>query len=407
MTERLTDISVKEQLQQYSLEAEAELASVLDWWMQYMPDDADGFHGEIDRYNKVKADAPRGLVLYSRILWTFSAAYIHTRRQEYLLMAERAFRYLINHFHDPVNGGMYWSVDKHGQKLIDRKQVYGIAFCIYGMSEYYQATCDEQARDKAIVLFQLLEQHSRDKKEGGYLEAFAGNWQQVPDVRLSVKDANEKKTMNTHLHVLEAYTNLFRIWKDEALAEALHSLLIVFRKRIIDPATYHQRLFFTENWELRSSVVSYGHDIEASWLLYEAAEILGNQEILHSYKDIAVKMAVAVLPAIDNDGGMWYESETKTGQWIKEKHWWPQAEAMVGFMNTYQLTGDKIYLKHSQQSWDFARQYICDKENGEWKWGLGEDGDVMEKEKAGFWKCPYHNGRACMEISKRISAILQ
>jgi len=404
---RLTDSSVKEPLQRYRSQAEAELASVLDWWMQYIPDDEDGFHGEIDRYNKLKADAPRGLVLYSRILWTFSAAYIHTRNREYLFMAERAYRYLIKHFQDTVNGGMYWSVDRHGQKLIDRKQVYGIAFCIYGMSEYYQATFNEQARDKAIELFLLLEQHSRDKKEGGYFEAFAANWQLVPDVRLSEKDANEKKTMNTHLHVLEAYTNLYRIWKNEVLAEALHSLLVVFKKRIIDTATHHQGLFFAENWELRSSVISYGHDIEASWLLYEASEMLGNPEVLHIYKDIVVKMAIAVLPAIDNDGGMWYESETRTGHWVKEKHWWPQAEAMVGFMNAYQLTGDKIYLKYSQRSWDFARQYICDKENGEWHWGVDEYGNMMEKEKAGFWKCPYHNGRACMEISKRISAILQ
>lgn len=213
--------------------------------------------------------------------------------------------------------------------------------------------------------------------------------------------------MNTHLHVLEAYTNLYRIWKNEVLAEALHSLLVVFKKRIIDTATHHQGLFFAENWELRSSVISYGHDIEASWLLYEASEMLGNPEVLHIYKDIVVKMAIAVLPAIDNDGGMWYESETRTGYWVKEKHWWPQAEAMVGFMNAYQLTGDKIYLKYSQRSWDFARQYICDKENGEWHWGVDEYGNMMEKEKAGFWKCPYHNGRACMEISKRISAILQ
>lgn len=398
-------IGPEEKLRLYRYEAEQELQSILKWWMKNLPDEeGGGFYGEIDARNIIQKRAPRGLVLNSRILWTFSAAYLHTGNKEYLLFADRAFSYIKTFFLDPVYGGMYWSVDYKGQIHQDKKQVYGIAFCIYGFTEYYLATGDEQSLELAIELFQLLEKYSYDPEHGGYFEAFSRNWDSIADLRLSEKDANEKKTMNTHLHILEAYTNLYKVWQTDSLADAINSLLKTFQKNIISPQS-HQHLFFSETLEVRSKIISYGHDIEASWLLFEASELLGNKSNKLFFENNAVEMANAALSGVDKDGGMWYEYDSVSRHYNKEKHWWPQAEAMVGFFNAYQVSGNSIYLQHSQNSWDYIKNNILDRVNGEWYWGLKEDGSAMDKEKAGFWKCPYHNSRACMEISKRISTM--
>jgi mannobiose 2-epimerase len=399
--------NIQEYLLQFRQDVDNELQSILEWWMKNMPaPDDDGFHGGISNHMEPLTDAPRGLVLNSRILWTFSAAYMHQPDPRYLVMAERAFHYLLRHFDDREYGGMYWSVDKTGAPLEDKKQVYGIAFCIYGLSEYYRAAHDAVALEKAKELFALLEQHSYDPVYGGYTEACSRDWQPLEDIRLSDKDANEKKSMNTHLHVLEAYSNLFSVWKHPELQEAIIKLLIVFRDRIIDHRHHRQLLFFSETWESRSPVVSFGHDIEAAWLLHEAAVTAGDAGLLTYYKENAVLMAGGALQGIDTDGGLWYEYDRTDNNYNYEKHWWPQAEAMVGFFNAWQVSGNEAWLWCSRQSWDFIQRYIRDQANGEWFWGIDEKGQPMEKEKAGFWKCPYHNGRACIEISKRISNLL-
>jgi len=400
---KTTGIHIEEQLSRYQDQVETELESILSWWIKYMPDeDGSGFNGEVNNDNTVVQQAAKGLVLNSRILWTFSAAFMHSGKTEYLPMAGRAFRYLSTYFLDEAYGGMFWSVDAAGNKLMDKKQVYGIAFCIYGLSEYYRAAQIELSLQMAKDLFYLLEKHSLDTTYGGYLEAFTCSWEPIDDLRLSDKDDNEKKTMNTHLHVLEAYSNLYKVWKDEQLAKAIVNLLNIFSEKIINPITNQQQLFFTEEWEPRSAVVSFGHDIEAAWLLHEAAATLGNAATVQQFEKMAIQMADAALAAIDKDGGLWYELNTTTNHLNKEKHWWPQAEAMVGFFNAYQITGNLKYLEASQNSWTFIQQYLLNKEFGEWNWGIHADGSIMQKEKAGFWKCPYHNSRACMEISERI-----
>lgn len=395
-----------EELKQYQSEVESELQLILNWWMRQMPDpESAGFHGEIDFFGVVQPEASRGLVLYSRILWTFSAAYRHTENRDLLLVSEKACNYLLNHFRDPLYGGMFWSVDANGKAEQDKKQVYGLAFCIYGFAEYYQASRNEQALQAAVELFQLIELHCKDTIHEGYIEAVSRNWKPIEDLRLSEKDLNEAKSMNTHLHVLEAYACLYKCWKDERLAAAIFSLLNLFRKHIIDPVTHQQHLFFSSSWELRSNLVSFGHDIEAAWLLYEATLCLDHVEILAYFKENAIQMATATLSGIDEDGGMWYEYNRANHYLNKEKHWWPQAEAMVGFLNAYCLTGQESYLRHSLNSWSFIKKNILDIQNGEWFWGIKDDGKII-KEKAGFWKCPYHNSRACMEVSRMISGLL-
>lgn len=395
----------KQTLIRYSTEVQQELHNILDWWATHMPDkEGEGFYGSIDAKGNINPDAPRGLVMYSRILWTFSAAYRRDKNKRWLQVAERAFNYMSRYFTDKEQGGMYWSVDRAGNVIEDKKQVYGLAFAIYGLSEFHSATGNGNAMLVAIDLYKLIEQYNETTAGGGYLEAFSRDWKPLADLRLSEKDANEKKSMNTHLHVLEAYTNLYRAWKNEKLAKAIRKLLQVFDQYIIDKKKYTQQLFFNEAWEPRSSIVSYGHDIEASWLLYEAAEVLEDESLTKYWGTIAIKMADAASAGVDKDGGTWYEKEH--GQIVREKHWWPQAEAMVGYLNAYGLSKKEHYLRLSLESFSFIKDNLLDTTHGEWFWGIYDGGRVMQKEKAGFWKCPYHNGRACMEVTARLQKII-
>ncbi len=390
-------------LSAYRTELEEELNSILDYWMRYTIDErGGGFAGSINNNNITDPLAPKGVVLNSRVLWAFSSAYRLQKEPRYLAMASRAYQYIVDHFIDRKYGGVYWSVDHKGAMLDGRKQIYGLAFCLYGLSEYYKATREEMALRLAESLFTHIERYSFDSKNGGYLEAFTQGWKPIDDLRLSEKDANEKKTMNTHLHIIEAYTNLYTIWPDGRVKESVKHLLDIFEQHIVDPYTSHLHLFMDEKWNLRSSLLSYGHDIEAAWLLLECAEIAGNEDYVRRFKEISIRLTDAAADGLDTDGGLWYEYFPVTDELIKEKHSWPQAEAMVGFMNAYQLTGNEKYLHHSLNAWKFVKRHIKDNEKGEWFWGVNADYSPMQKEKAGFWKCPYHNARACMELSRRV-----
>jgi mannobiose 2-epimerase len=389
-------------LPRYRTEMAEELSSILDYWINNTVDEKQGgFFGTIDNGNTADPASPKGVVLNSRILWTFSAAYLRDKNQSWLNMASRAYNYIVNHFIDRKHGGVYWSVDNKGAMLDGRKQIYGLAFAIYGLTEYYKATKEEMALHIAENLYKQIEKYSYDHKHGGYLEAFTQGWKIQDDLRLSEKDENEKKTMNTHLHIIEAYTNLYTILPDQKLKESIGKLLQVFDRYMIDERTYHLNLFMEENWKVKSSLISYGHDIEAAWLLLESAELSHNTDHIDRFKELSIRLADAAAEGLDKDGGLWYEFEPAQNHLIKEKHSWPQAEAIVGFFNAYQLTGNDKYLHYSINSWEFVKKYIKDKNKGEWFWGVNGDYSLMQKEKAGFWKCPYHNARACMEILKR------
>lgn len=379
-----------------------ELENILVYWMQHAVDHAHGgFYGKIDHANHVHAYALKGSVLNSRILWAFSAAYNLTGNAQYRLMADRAYQYILDCFIDPQYGGVYWSVDHKGQPADTKKQIYALAFAAYGLSEYHRCSNSEKAKQQAVALYHAIEQHSYDGRAGGYLEAFTIDWQEIKDLRLSSKDANEKKSMNTHLHVLEAYATLYHIWPDATLKNRITELIRIFLDHITDPQTHHLILFFDEAWNVKSDIISYGHDAEAAWLVEEAATAIADEALIHEVKQRSVKIAVAAARGLDTDGGLWYEKEA--GRLVKEKHWWPQSEAMVGFLNAWQISGDKTFLDQSLSCWKFVRQHILDKDNGEWVWGVKADYTLMQHEdKAGIWKCPYHNSRACMEIVRRL-----
>lgn len=387
----------------YKAELTGELTDILSYWLKHTIDISGGFYGSVNNSNVPDKTAAKGLVLNSRILWTFSAGYQVTKNMSHYKAAQRAYDYILEHFIDREYGGVYWSVDANGNMLEGRKQIYGLAFCIYGLSEYYKISLERQAINTAINLYNCIEQYSFDKSKNGYIEAFTREWTGISDLRLSEKDNNERKTMNTHLHIVEAYANLYSIWPDAGLKAKISNLLFLFDTYFVNRANHHLNLFFDDDWQLKSSLQSYGHDIEAAWLLLQCAEIIEDEKWIDQFRQYAVPVTEAAAKGLDADGGLWYEYEPGNDQLIQEKHSWPQAEAMIGFYNAYQLSGNEKYLQLSLRSWEFVKKYIKDKENGEWFWGVNRDYTVMPKDKAGFWKCPYHNSRACIELLKRIN----
>lgn len=392
-------------LKVFKAEIKSELIqAILPYWMTRMIDHENGgFYGQIEGNNQLHTSAPKGSVLNARILWTFAAAYNHYNHKKYLEVADRAYNYCREKFINNQNQGVYWSIDYTGNPLETKNQIYALSFMIYGLSEYFIATQNEEALNYAKMLFESIEKYSFDPDQNGYFEAFDENWIILDDLRLSEKDANEKKTMNTHLHILEGYTNLYRIWKDEKLRKQLRNLIKVFINNIIDPGSMHFLLFFNSDWHPRDKEISFGHDIEGSWLLQEAAEVLEDNDLIDQTRQIALKMVDAVCKnGFDVDGGLFYELKPD-GSVDTDKHWWPQAEAMVGLVNAYQISRNSKYLDQAIYTWQFIQDKVIDEKDGEWYFKVDKNGHpYMEEDKAGLWKCPYHNGRACLEILNRL-----
>ncbi len=380
---------------------------ILPFHIEHMVDhDLGGFIGTISNDLKSDPDAPKGLVQCSRILWTYSAAYRHFANADYLNIATYAFNELMNRFKDEMNGGYFWTLTSQGAPLDRNKVIYGQAFVIYGLTEYYLATQNELAQKEAIYLFRLLDQYAVDNQFNGYWEACTETWE--PNFAITVDEIIEPaaKSMNTHLHMLEAYTNLLRAWDNDTLRLRLFMLIQLHLDHIVDLETAHMRLHFEQNWRSINDRFSYGHDIEASWLLWEAAELLQNQYLIRRAKPIVLKMAEATLAeGIDIDGGIY--DEAGPGEILSaEKHWWPQAEAMVGFINAFELTQNDLYIVAMFECWNFIQTRIVDKQHGGWIWGRDKDGNPLDREKAGMWKTPYHNGRACLECIHRVDKLL-
>ena len=378
--------------------------NILPFWIEKMVDrENGGFYGRIDGHGNLHADAEKGGILNARILWTFSAAYRVLGKPEYLEMATRAKDYILAHFYDREHGGTYWSVDYLGNPKDTKKQFYAIGFMIYGLSEYVRATGDEEALLYAIRLFDCIEKHSFDKVNNGYIEACTREWGEIEDMRLSELDANYPKSQNTHLHIIEPYTNLFRVWKDERLEKALRNLIHIFTDRILNPETHHLDLFFENDWTRGAGhLESYGHDIECSWLMHEAALALGDSEVLAKVEPIVRLVAKASEKGLNPDGSMIHEANLDKGTKDDDLHWWVQAESVVGFMNIYQYFNDNEALDKSLHCWEYIKDNLIDYEGGEWFWSRHADGTLnVVDDKAGFWKCPYHNGRMCLEIIER------
>jgi mannobiose 2-epimerase len=381
-----------------------ELQNILAFWENRMVDERNGgFLGAIDFDGHIIEGAGKGAVLNARILWTFSKAYNTSQEGKYLLLAERAYEYIESHFWDKMDGGVFWHLSAEGQIRDDRKQTYAQAFALYGLAEYYKASKSNVVLERCFELFDLLELKARDLEQGGYVEAYAGDWSKLDDMRLSEKDINAPKTLNTHLHVLEAYTNLFKVCRHERVRRALVDMTELFLDKYISNSG-HLNLFFNKQWRLQSDLISYGHDIETAWLLHDAAKELDSESLLKQVVDAAVRigdqfMKVGMLP----NGGVLYENHSRgmDGEFME---WWGQAEAMVGLYDCYQITRDEKYLEAVHIIWDFIKSHFFNKKQGEWYWAVDVTGNPIEnKELAGFWKCPYHNARMCFELLSRIS----
>ena len=378
--------------------------NILHFWQTKMKDKNGGFFGQMTGQNELQKSAARGGILNARILWTFSSAARIFGNDAYKAIAEHARNYIFEHFFDAEFGGTYWMLNADGSVADAKKQIYSQAFFIYALVEYYRLTNDEECLERAKELFYLIEKNSFDKQKNGYFEAYSRDWQLLDDLRLSEKDANEKKTMNTHLHILEAYSNLYRVWKDPVLEQQLQNLILLFTDKIINQETFHLNLFFDEDWNSRSSLVSYGHDIEASWLIDEAAQVLNKADILRKVRSVVLKIADAAAEGLRDNGSIVNEKNTANGHVDTNCDWWPQAEAMVGYYNAYQISGNSAYLNNVLKNWTFINENIIDRENGEWVWAVNENGiKDLKNDKAGFWKCPYHNSRMCLELIERIA----
>ena len=376
--------------------------NILSYWAKNMPDKTNGgFYGRIDGNDVIEHKADKGIILNARLLWTFSTAYGNSDNKKYLDLAYRAYDFIVKKFVDTTYGGVYWMVDYLGRPIERKKQIYGQSFVIYGLAEFYKISKEESALKFAIDLFGLIEKYAFDSESNGYIEAFDETWNDLDDVRLSEKDINAHKTMNTHLHILEAYTNLYTVWPDNGLKAQLGNLMNVMLDRFI-ASNYHFNLFFDKHWTLLSHEISYGHAIEGSWLLTEAAKVVNDPNLIARVEKVAIQMLEASLEGLDVDGGLMNEGDAN-GITDSTKHWWPQAEALVGLVNGYQLTGDEKYLQTAQRVWDFINERLIDKENGEWHWKVSKEGNQdYHEDKAGPWKCPYHNGRAMIELMRRL-----
>jgi mannobiose 2-epimerase len=318
--------------------------NILPFWMNKMIDEEKGgFYGRIDGNNKTHPDAIKGGILNSRILWTFSSASRIFKDSSYLKTAGRARDYILDHFIDKEFGGAYLSVDSKGEPKDKRKQIYNQAFFIYALSEYYLTTGDLEALSAAREIYELVENYSFDKQYNGYFEVYSRDWKRINDKIIGEKTDDYQKGMNTHLHLMEAYANLYRAWPDEKVKKSLRNLVELFYDKIIDRNTFHLVYFSDEKWKPASPVESYGHDIEASWLLVEAVGLLNDPELTEMIEKLCIKMVNAAGEGIQQDGSMIYERDKVTGKINLYHEWWTQAETVGGFCKCL-ATDEKRFL---------------------------------------------------------------
>lgn len=406
--------------------------NILRFWMDQMMDcEHGGFYGRMAGNGELHPEAEKGAILNARILWSFSAAFRVLKHPEYLEAATRAKDYIIEHFIDQEYGGVYWSVDYEGNPLDTKKQFYAIGFVIYGLTEYARATGDREALDYALELYECIEEHAFDSVHNGYIEACTREWGEIADMRLSELDANYPKSQNTHLHIIEPYTNLLRCLKEmqaqetcdyvpalgavlpvgvsvpkeliDRVAGSVRNLIEIFTDKILNAETNHLDLFFEMDWTRGAGhLESYGHDIECSWLMHEAALVLGDAQVLAKVEPIVQAVAKASEKGLNADGSMIHEANLDTGHVDDNLHWWVQAENVVGWYNIWQHFGDEEALNRAEKCWHYIKEQLIDWNHGEWYWSRHANGVLnTTDDKAGFWKCPYHNSRMCLEIIER------
>ena len=369
---------------------------ILPYWLK-LKDPHGGYYGEVAADGSVLYNAPRGVILNARIIWSFAAAYQAMPQTAWLVAAVHARDYFLAHFCDHKYGGVYWSVSAEGERLDSKKQLYAQGFAIYGLSELYKVTRDDEVLKNAINLYKVIETYFADKENGGYIEALARDFSPLEDMSLSEHDINADKTMNSHLHVLEAYANLYQVWPDEELKAAVERLLDIVGTRIM-AAGGHLQLYFRKDWSVMPGGVSYGHDIETSWLALECAFALKDLDVVNRVRPWALLMGKAGNEGLLPDGSMRYERLTD-GTFDDSRQWWVQAETVVGNLWLWKYHSDPQGAERALAAWNYIREKLVDSRDGEWWWAVLPGGSPdLSSPKAGFWKCPYHNTRMCLQV---------
>jgi len=381
--------------------------NIMPFWLEKVTGNAeDGFVSRITCDNQIVPDADKGVILYARMLWSYSAWYTHTGNKQIAERAEQVFRYFNRHFWDHEQGGVYWAIDAKGEVKINRKYMYAQAFALYGYSEYYNAFGDSKALKYAQQLFIEMENRAFDEQNGGYFEVFNRTWQLYKDNRLSNDEKSYPKSTNTHLHILEAYSNLLKYWEDDRLKDKLKQLILLFENHIARPGYSSLCPFFGYNWQPKTDTLSFGHDIEAAWLLCEAVELITDDKLDQDVKTMCLQLSRWVLEHGVNPDGSLINEQYSDGSIDHNRHWWPQAEALVGFLNAYELSEDRAYLEACKNVWAFIKHTMRDNTNGEWHNSIHEDGINTGEDKVNFWKAPYHNSRAALETITRVEKMM-
>ncbi|MDO7906808.1 AGE family epimerase/isomerase [Paenibacillus sp. JX-17] len=374
---------------------------ILPFWAGLQDLEHGGYYGEVNVHLERDPLAPKGGIAAARQLWSFAAAYRVTRDPQWAGHARHAYLFLRDRLYDQEYGGIYWMADYSGRPQDTRKHIYAQSFAVYSLSEYCRATGDQEALSLAQNIFALVEGKGYDPQIQAYKEEFDREWNEQPNEMLSENGVVAEITMNTTIHILEAYTTLYRVWPDPLVHSALENLLSMLYQRVYDPVRKRLNVFFDRSWNSLLDLTSFGHDIEASWLIDDALQAIGsaNPDYVRMVIDIAYQIADT---AVQPDGSLINE---RHGDHIDDTRiWWVQAEAMVGFYNAYQRTGDERFLERIQQMWAYTKAHIIDSRNGgEWYWSVQGSGQPDSREIAGPWKCPYHNSRFCIELIERMN----
>lgn len=372
---------------------------IIPYWKGLIDREYGGFFGYVDFQLERGKKADKGVILNSRILYFFSRAAFLCEDSELLEYADWAYHFLIENCWDKVYGGVYWMMEYDGSVKEAMKHTYNQAFAIYALSTYYEATHKDEAREKAMELFHLIENKCVD--EYGYMEAFSRDWQLISNEKLSENGLLAEKTMNTLLHLLEAYTSLYHVSSDKEVGERLTAILDLFKTKVWNAKEGKLEVFFDREMNPIADLYSYGHDIEASWLIDYAYMILSGKDAGQQTPEYTTEIAENILNRALERGAV--NNECFRGEVNRTRVWWIQAEAVVGFYNAYEKTNDSKYLDAAGQIWAYIEKYFVDaRENSEWFWDLDVNGKpISQKPITEPWKCPYHNGRMCMEILVR------